>query len=180
MRILKESGRLGEFFNDPERFMDSVAKALEAVRQRLVVDGIKYERVDADATGAEWEMREFKDEELVNYLTSLPVKHSIYERVVYDSEVERKFAQQLDEREDIKLFVKLPRWFRIDTPVGEYNPDWAIVKDDGTAVYLARETKSTKDFLKLRSAEALKVRCGAEHFSALDVDFKVVTAANEV
>jgi type III restriction enzyme len=180
VRILKESGRLGEFFNDPERFMDSVAKALEAVRQRLVVDGIKYERVDADATGAEWEMREFKDEELVNYLTSLPVKHSIYERVVYDSEVERKFAQQLDEREDIKLFVKLPRWFRIDTPVGEYNPDWAIVKDDGTAVYLARETKSTKDFLKLRSAEALKVRCGAEHFSALDVDFKVVTAANEV
>lgn len=180
VKILKQSGRLGEFFNDPERFMDSVAKVLEAVRQRLVVDGIKYERMDPAKGDAEWEMREFKDEELINYLTSLPVDKSIYERVVYDSEVERKFAQQLDEREDIKLFVKLPRWFRIDTPVGEYNPDWAIVKDDGTAVYLARETKSTKDFLKLRNAEALKVRCGAEHFKALNVDFKVVTAANEV
>ena len=77
---------------------------------------------------AEWEMLLFKNEELINYLTAFQVNKSVYEYVQYDSEVEREFAQQLDQREDIKLFVKLPGWFVIDTPVGTYNPDWAILK----------------------------------------------------
>jgi restriction endonuclease len=70
---------------------------------------------------------------LINYLTALQVNKSVYEYVQYDSEVEREFAKRLDEREDIKLFVKLPGWFVIDTPVGTYNPDWAILKHDGQA-----------------------------------------------
>ena len=90
----------------------------------------------------------------------MQVDHSAYEYVVYDSEVEREFARRLDQRENIKLFVKLPAKFEIDTPVGKYNPDWAVVKQDGQAVYLVRETKGTKDFLKLRTTEADKVRCG--------------------
>ena len=110
----------------------------------------------------------FKNEELINYLTALQVNKSVYEYVVYDSEVEREFAKKLDEREDIKLFVKLPGWFEIDTPVGKYNPDWAILKHDGR-LYLVRETKGTKDFLKLRTSEADKVRCGQRHFEALGV-----------
>ena len=69
----------------------------------------------------------FKNEELINYLTALQVDHSVYEYVVYESEVEREFAKRLEQREDIKLFVKLPGWFEIDTPVGKYNPDWAIL-----------------------------------------------------
>ena len=102
----------------------------------------------------------FKDEELINYLTALQVNKSVYEYVSYESEVEREFAQRLDEREDIKLFVKLPGWFEIETPVGKYNPDWAIIKQNGQALYLVRETKGTRDFLKLRTSEADKVRCG--------------------
>jgi len=62
----------------------------------------------------------FKNEELVNVLTALQVKKSIYDYVVYESEVEREFAQKLDQREDIRLFVKLPDWFKVDTPVGTY------------------------------------------------------------
>ena len=62
---------------------------------------------------------------------------------------------------DIRLFLKLPGGFEIDTPVGKYNPDWAIVKHEDETLYLVRETKSTKDFLKLRTTEADKVRCGA-------------------
>src|SRR5205823_1050028 len=103
---------------------------------------IKYERLPGDSPNAEWEMLLFKNEELINYLTALPVDNSVYEYVVYDSEVEREFARKLDGRDDIKLFVKLPGWFEIDTPVGKYNPDWAILKNDGRALYLARETKS--------------------------------------
>ena len=86
--------------------------------------------------------------------------------------VEREFARRLDEREDIKLFVKLPAWFLIDTPVGKYNPGWAILKHNGQALYLVRETKGTRDFLKLRTIEADKVRCGLKHFETLGVPFQ--------
>lgn len=180
-RILKESGRLDEFFDNPQRFMDAVAAVIQYERHRLLVDGIKYERLDNTASEAEWEMVRFKNEELISYLTALPVSKSVYEYVVYDSDVERAFAQKLDEREDIKLFVKLPDWFKIDTPVGQYNPDWAILRDDGQAkLYLVRETKGTRHFLKLRTTEADKVRCGQRHFEALGVPFDVVVTGDEV
>jgi type III restriction enzyme len=125
-------------------------------------------------------MRLFKHEELVNYLTALQVQKSIYEYVVYDSEVEREFARRLDQRQDIKLFVKLPGWFEIDTPVGKYNPDWAILKEDGQTLYLVRKTKATRDFLQLRTSEADKIRCGQRHFEALGVPFAVAVSADEV
>ena len=64
--------------------------------------------------------------------------------------------------------------------LGGYNPDWAILKQDGQALYLARETKGTRDFLKLRTTEANKVRCGKRHFEAREVDFDVVVTASEV
>ena len=179
VRILKASGRLPELFNNPQRFMDSVASILKHELHRLLVDGIKYERING-GPGAEWEMVLFKNEELINYLTALQVNKSVYEYVPYDSEVERKFAKRLDEREDIKLFVKLPRWFEIDTPVGKYNPDWAILKHDDQALYLVRETKGTRDFLKLRTSEADKVRCGQKHFDAIGVSFAVAVTADDV
>lgn len=180
VRILKGSGRLAEFFNDPQRFMDAVAHILKYELHRLLVDGIKYEKIGGAGPEAEWEMMLFKNEELINYLTALQVNHSVYEYVVYESEVEREFAKRLDERQDIKLFVKLPGWFEIDTPVGKYNPDWAVLKHDNQTLYLVRETKGTKDFLKLRTAEADKIRCGQKHFETLGVPFAVVVSADEV
>ena len=134
VRILKESGRLGEFFNNPQRFMDAVAAILKYELHRLLVDGIKYERIDG--AGAERRMGDAALQERgADQLPDGAARwtSSVYEYVVYDSEVEREFARQLDEREDIKLFVKLPGWFEIDTPVGKYNPDWAILKHDGQA-----------------------------------------------
>ncbi len=180
VHILKESHRLAEFFIDPQRFMDAVAAILKHELHRLLVDGIKYERITGTGPEAEWEMVLFKNEEFINYLTALQVQKSVYEYVVYESEVEREFARRLDQREDIKLFVKLPRGFEIDTPVGKYNPDWAIVKQDEQTLYLVRETKATRDFLKLRTSEADKVRCGQRHFAALGVPFAVAVSADEV
>jgi type III restriction enzyme len=180
VRILKESGRLTEFFVNPQRFMDSVAAILKSELHQLIVDGIKYERIPTTDAEFQWRQELFKNEELINYLTALQVNHSIYEYIVYDSQVERKFAQKLDSREDIKLFVKLPRWFEIDTPIGRYNPDWAILKHNEETLYLVRETKSTKDFLKLRTTEADKVRCGQRHFEAIGTSFAVVVSADEV
>ena len=94
--------------------------------------------------------------------------------------MEREFARQLDQREDIKLFVKLPAWFKVETPLGGYNPDWAVVKEGDKTLYLVRETKGTHNFLQLRTTEADKVRCGQQHFAALGVDFTVATSASEV
>lgn len=180
VRILRESGRLGELFNNPQRFLDSVAAILKHELHRLIVDGIKYERIEGTGGEAEWEMLLFKNEELINYLAALQVNKSVYEYVSYDSDIEREFAKKLDQREDIKLFVKLPGWFVVETPVGKYNPDWAILKHDGQAIYLVRETKGTKDFLRLRNSEADKVRCGKKHFEAIGVPFEVVVTAEEV
>jgi type III restriction enzyme len=180
VRVLKESGKLGEFFNNPQRFMDAVATILKNELHRLLVDGIKYERILGEGSVAEWEMLLFKDEELINYLKALQVEKSVYEYVVYDSEIEREFAKRLNERDDIKLFVKLPHWFLVDTPIGKYNPDWAILKQDGLALYLVRETKGTRDYLKLRTSEADKVRCGEKHFDAIGVPFDVVVSADDV
>jgi type III restriction enzyme len=167
-------------FLNPQRFLDQVAAILKHELHRLLVDGIKYERLPGTGADAEWEMLLFKNEELVNYLNALQVTKSVYEYVVYDSEVEREFAKKLDEREDIKLFVKLPAWFKVDTPVGQYNPDWAIVKHDSQTLYLVRETKGTRDSHKLRTVEADKVRCGQRHFETLGVPFAVAVSADEV
>ena len=180
VRILKASGRLAEFFNNPQRFMDAIATILKYELHRMLVDGIKYERIHGPVSESEWEMMLFKNEEVVNYLTALQVNKSVYEYVVYDSEVERTFAKRLDEREDIKLFVKLPDWFKVETPVGTYNPDWAIVKHEDQTIYLVKETKGTKDFLKLRTTEADKVRCGQKHFETLGVPLAVAVTADVV
>jgi type III restriction enzyme len=177
VRILKASGRL---FVNAQRFMDQTAAILKYELHRLLVDGIKYERIGESGPEAEWEMVLFKNEELINALSALQVNKSIYDYVVYESNVEREFAQKLDQRDDIRLFVKLPDWFTVDTPVGSYNPDWAIVKHQDETIYLVRETKSSKDFLKLRTVESDKVRCGQRHFEALGVPFAVVTAAEDV
>jgi type III restriction enzyme len=180
VRILKESGRLSEIFNNPQRFLDQVTAILKHELHGILVDGIKYERLPVTGPDAEWEMVLFKNEELINYLSALKVDNSVYEYVVYESEIERRFAEKLDTRQDIKLFVKLPDWFKIETPVGTYNPDWAILKHDGQAMYLVRETKGTRDFMKLRTSEAEKVRCGKRHFETLGVPFEVVVTADEV
>jgi len=180
VKMLMGSGRSPEFFSDPQRFLDQVAGIIKHELHRTLVDGIKYERIPGGPE-SEWEQLLFQNDELIDCLNAVRVEHSIYDHVVYDSDVERRFAEQLDQRNDVKLFVKLPRWFKVDTPVGTYDPDWAIVKPEDPKVYFVRETKSnSKDFLKLRTSETDKIRCGREHFKALGVDFEVIALAGEV
>jgi type III restriction enzyme len=177
--ILKSSGRLGEFAINPQRFMDEVVKCIQHELHRLMISGIVYEKLSVGET--EWSMQRFQDDDLKEYFEDcIKVQKSVYETVAYDSDIELKFAQKLDERDDIKLFVKLPAWFKVETPIGTYNPDWAIVKHEDETLYLVRETKSTKERDKLRPSEKDKIACGEAHFKALEVDFKVVTDVLEV
>ena len=95
-----------------------------------------------------------------------------FDYVMFDSEVERKYAQLLDSREDIKLFMKLPARFKAPTPVGGYNPDWAIIKQGNgeDRVYLIRETKSELLEAKRRPAENAKIKAARRHFAEIGID----------
>jgi len=177
--ILSGCNRIAEFAINPQKFMDAVASIINRELHKLMIDGIKYEKL---TTGqVEWSMQLFREEELKDYFEQcLAVQKSVFNTVIYDSEVERRFAEELDKREDIKLFVKLPAFFKVETPIGTYNPDWAIVKHNDETIYLVRETKSTKNFEKLRNSEADKIKCGRKHFEAIGANFDVVTSSIEV
>jgi len=176
--ILGESGRLGEAFVNPQKFLDGAAKAVRGVLSELMVAGIKYELLRGPDAAYAVEQFEPSFESYEQRLVD--VAKSVYEAIEYDSDIERKFARGLDDRTDIRLFVKLPAWFKVPTPVGSYNPDWAIVLDRDETVYLVRETKGTTDLSQLRPEEAAKIRCGTVHFKHLGVDFAVVKSPDEV
>ncbi|MHB8276721.1 MAG: restriction endonuclease [Candidatus Humimicrobiaceae bacterium] len=176
-KILISCGRLDDFVINPQKFMDAVTTIIKNQMYRLIIEGIKYEKI----INEEYEMRRFEEDEIVRYLNNLiKVKKSVYDVIEYDSELEKRFAEDLDKREDIRLFVKLPNWFKVETPLGGYNPDWAIVKQNDETLYLVRETKGVKDSYKLRNEEADKLKCAKHHFLELNVDFKVVVEAREV
>ncbi|WP_431794932.1 DEAD/DEAH box helicase family protein [Microbacterium enclense] len=173
--ILIESGRLDDFISNPNDYIAMAKRAIQTELAKLVVDGVQYEKI----AGSVYELRELqKDglEEKERFLDQMyEVKNTQktdFDYVVYDSDVERQFAELLDSREDIKLFMKLPAKFKIDTPVGPYNPDWAIIKhEDGEdRIYMIRETKSTLDDSKLRPTELAKIKSAREHFKAIGID----------
>jgi type III restriction enzyme len=181
--ILKRSGRLGEFKINPQAFMAAIAKEISRALHDLMLEGIKYEKV----AGACWEQRRIEqdaEEGIVRYLSNLyEVQNrnkSLFDAVEYESEVEKQFARDLDSNENVKLFVKLPSWFRIDTPIGLYNPDWAFVTEREEKLYFVRETKSTLDSEERRTKENQKIACGRKHFDTLGVDYDVVTSLAEV
>ena len=182
--ILLDSGRLPEFIGNPNDFIQMVKGRLQAVLAEIITEGIQYEKIG----GYVYELRELQQdgqEEKDRFLDQMyklqnPEK-SDFDYVVYDSEPERQFAELLDGRSDIKLFMKLPGKFKIDTPVGPYNPDWAIIKheDGADRIYMIRETKSTDDEVKRRPTENAKIKAATKHFAAIGVgDYAVSTPAN--
>ncbi|WP_424833822.1 hypothetical protein [Ruegeria sp.] len=95
---------------------------------------------------------------------------SVYQYVVYDSAgVEKRFAEDLEANEAVKVYAKLPPWFKVPTPLGTYNPDWAVlVEDDGQEkLYFVVETKGSGWWDDLRHKEGAKIKCGERHFAVL-------------
>ena len=181
--ILEKSARLGEVTRNPQQFLEHAVGAIQKSLHDLMVEGIEYERI----TDAEWEMHRLESEELESYVSRLlEVQHSLYDVVEYESKIEYEFAKALDTRDDIKLFFKLPDWFKVETPLGTYNPDWAIVRvdpDGQNKVYLVRETKGTKEWLKIPEIQRKKIQCGKAHFKAVglkDGGYDWVASAGEV
>ena len=168
--ILIRSGRLNDVAENPQQFLTLSLAAIRRVQQAIMVQGIQYHRIPHSG----YEMTLFEEKELNGYLSRLiEVNHSIYDVIEWESGIEYEFAKNLDTLESVPLFVKLPDWFKIDTPLGTYNPDWAMVMQRDERVCLVRETKGTREVSQLRESEQQKIRCGRKHFEALGVDYAV-------
>lgn len=181
VEILKQSRRLTDFTVNPMMFMAEAAKLINRALHELIVDGIKYEPI----TGQFYEMRLFEQAEVEEYLSRLykitsKDDRTPYDYIAYDSGTEEEVAKLLDADDKVTFFTKLPRWFKVTTPLGDYNPDWAVVVDDVQKLYLVRETKSTLERDKRRETENKKVDCGKAHFKTLGVNFKDATSIHEV
>ena len=167
--VLIQSGRLDDVATNPQQFLDQALSALKRTLHQMIVDGIKYEKVN----GQVYEMLLFEEKEIESYAARMvDVKNGLYDCVEVESEVEREFAEAMSTRRTSSSSSSCRTGFRSRHPSARYNPDWAIVKqpEGGDAkLYLVRETKSTKEQQKLRQSEWDKIRCGKAHFDALDV-----------
>lgn len=182
LKILKKSGKIADIFKNPQQFMDRAANEINHVLQRMMVEGIKYEKIG----GKFWEMRLFESQELEGYLEDMvKVKNrdkTLYDYILVESDIEGKFANELENNEDVEFYFKLPFWFKIETPIGTYNPDWAIVFENDKRVYFVAETKGTNRLDGLTPNEQDKIKCARKHFENFeDVEFKApVTRLRDV
>ncbi|MGA7776988.1 MAG: DEAD/DEAH box helicase family protein [Paraburkholderia sp.] len=171
VEILTASGRLDDVKRNPQQFIELAAEIINRCKRLALVYGIKYQRLGDEHFYAQ---ELFDQEELMGYLKNMlmDTTKSVYEHVVYDSNTERDFADALEKNDAIKLYAKLPAWFKVPTPLGTYNPDWAVLieQDGAERLYFVVETKSSLFTDELRDGENAKIICGGAHFLALERD----------
>ena len=199
--ILDGSGRLDELLLNPQAFLDMAIGAIKNVLNELLVSGIEYHEL----IGQHYEMS-LLQEVSEAYLSGLfphgaeselhldktllqaqalgdagEVMGEPFECVVTDSNPETKFAYDCQIKPEVRFFFKLPKRFKIDTPLGTYNPDWAVVFENDKKIYFVVETKSTLVEAERRASENLRIKCGERHFALRkEVTFKVATVLGEV
>ncbi|MBE2993069.1 DEAD/DEAH box helicase family protein [Sphingomonas sp. CFBP 13603] len=173
--ILLQSRRLSDAAVNPSAFVDAVTAIVQAGKRLMMTDGIVYKPLDEW-----WAQSLFAAEDDVPLDRLVEVKHAPLDHILTDSNIEAELAKALDISGAIKVFAKLPPGFKITTPLGTYNPDWAIVRqhDDREDVYLVSESKG--DLNTLREAEKAQIACGKAHFKALNVPFVTATNLSEI
>ena len=166
--ILINSKRLEDFKRNPQKYIEEVTKIIRKNLRLMVVDGISYSKFRG---GDYYSIEMFNDNELLTYLNDKIVesKKSPYNYAICDSYVETEFAKKFEERDEIKVYVKLPSWFKIETPIGSYNTDWSVVINeiDEKRLYFVLETKGKSHINLLREEEQSKIKCDKKHFEAL-------------
>ncbi len=183
LEIIKRAPDKDAIVRNPHAFATAVVRIIKEKLVDQLVAGIQYERIN------EWyEMTQFEGEIQAWQEHLVPASKSLYDHVIFDSDIECAFVDGLEAREDVVLYVKLPGWFTVMTPIGEYNPDWAIVmrgtdhlgEPTEEKLYLVRETKGTFDRTQWRLDEQRKVKCGGRHFEAIGVDYRVAVETGEL
>ena len=182
VKILTKSKTLNSFKKNPQLYLEQASDIIKRTMKLFIVDGIKYEKI-GDAEYYSQEL--FEQNEIFGYLKDemsrqgnmVETEKTPYSSIVIDSEIERKFAEGLEKNGNIKVYTKLPDWFKIPTPLGNYNPDWAILVEElnqnKEKLYFVVETKGTTSEAGRRDLENLKINCGKKHFEALEVDYSV-------
>lgn len=176
IEIVSKSERLKDFYVNPEEWIKQVSKILLSVKKENLTEGIKYEKADEyyeqDFIFNDEELYGYKDRNLLEIDTTK--KKNVYDHVIYDSQIERDFAIDAENDDDVVLYAKLPSRFKIDTPIGNYNPDWAVVlnTEEGEKLYFVAETKGTENIDDLKGAEKKKILCGRKHFEVIDTGIK--------
>lgn len=168
VRILQSCSNINYFKINPQKFIEGCIDIINEQMRLHIVDGIVYRKI-GDNTFYSQEL--FKTEELTGYLKSNMISStkSPYEYVVFDSGIESELAKEFEKNTNVKVYAKLPRWFTIDTPLGNYNPDWAVLFEiDGEEqLFFVVESKGSMGFEFLRPAEQGKIECGKAHFKEL-------------
>lgn len=155
-----------QFHKNPEEFILKASNLINEQKATLIIEHITYNRLtDAYSTDI-FTMPTLKGRLGVNAMQTS--KH-LYDHLIYESNTEKTFAAELDKAEEVAVYVKLPNGFYINTPVGKYNPDWAIVFNEGKVkhIYFVAETKGDLSTLQLREIESLKIHCAREHFNTI-------------
>ena len=168
IEIIKDHNILKEIKIHPEATKKEIIKKIKEVKQKLMIDGIEYIKID------QYYQQKLLNEDIEffveKYIETKDNDKYPYEYIVYDSKVEKNFGETALKSEDVKKFIKLPNWFKIDTPLGKYNPDWALY-DEREIIFIA-ETKGTTDENQLRKIEKDKIECGKKHFQAINKKIK--------
>jgi len=181
--ILKKSERWEEILINPQMFLDNFVRILKSSLKSLMVDGIKYEKIN-ETDYQVYDMTIF-DKEIESFETDFfevkDTEKTIYDKIPVDSNTESQFAKDCETDGRVKFYFKLPRKFKIPTPLGDYSPDWALILNNDKKIYFVAETKSDLSSDKLRPEEKLKIECGTAHFSQLEnVNFRAVTKLEEL
>lgn len=155
-----------QFKNNPEEFIIKAASLINDEKATAIIEHITYDVMD-EKYGTDV----FTDPTIKGRLgtNAMKAKKHLYDHIVYDSTKEKEFAESLDVSSDVAVYVKLPNGFYISTPVGHYNPDWAIAFYEGTVkhIYFVAETKGSMNSMQLRLIEESKIHCAREHFKAI-------------
>ena len=155
-----------QFKDNPEEFIVNVAKLINNEKATAIIQHITYNVIDATYNTDVFTEPTIKGRLGIN---AMRAKKHLYDHIIYDSTNEKEFAAELDTNTNVAVYVKLPNEFYISTPVGHYNPDWAIAFYEGTVkhIYFVAETKGSMDSMQLRSIEQSKIHCAKEHFKAI-------------
>ena len=181
VKILTGTTRLRYFKINPQKFIEGCIDIINEQMRMHIIDGIQYKKID----NTEYYSQElFENEELFGYLKN-NLKESTkspYDYVVYDSNVESTLANDFENSDNISVYAKLPNWFKIDTPLGTYNPDWAILWKDNNEekLFFVVESKGSTGLFDLRPKEQGKIDCGKKHFTALDSEMIVAASMDDV
>jgi len=181
--ILVKSDRYDELEINPQIYLDNVVSCIQRTLNSLLVEGVRYEEIN----GQKYEMSLFKFEEIETYLVNLfkvsKTDKTVFNYVPVDSDVENKFASDCEAEENVKFFFKLPRGFKVPTPIGNYIPDWAVIFENDSKIYFVAETKGSLDKQLLRDVEKMKIECGSKHFalfSAKNVEYRMAVTTKDL